>query len=216
MKTLLGLFLTAFALSLTGLSPKAQAEDVIDFDTIVDNLEGSTRTPLKGLDGGDPFDDVMIHASVGFVGSYNQIRVPNQSTVSGLLSGVEARFGIDLFSPYWQAQGAIRSFDQAKIDAEISASLKEFDLTILHSGIFNRRLGWHMAGGVAARYLRVTEQNQGELNYTTPSSIVAAGLTANFTDRVGITADLSWRRSFIDETADRTAYQASLALDARF
>jgi hypothetical protein len=195
----------------TGLSANADNEEFVDFESIVNGLEGSTRAELET---GDPFDNVMIHAGAGVVAEYARVRISDQPLATGLLNGFEGRFGIDLFSPNWQAQGAIRSFSSARISSTAKASLTEFDLSIVHRNFLNRRMSMVFSGGVASRYLRISSL-QSTRNYSTPASLIGTGITAHFTDKVGLTVEASWRRAFIDDTADRSGLMASLTLETQ-
>lgn len=213
MKTNKKLFVATFSLLLTGLSPIARAEDVLDFEAIVDDLSGSSRVQVQDR---DPFAEIKIYAGFGFTTSYLSLRPEDGPSSSGILSGAEASFGIDLFSPAWQAEGALRSYNSERLDSTTTASLKEFDLKVQHTVMINPRLRLPIGVGLAARYLNVNSPAARQERYTTPSSLLSTGLHVQMNKVLGMGMDFSWRNSLIEESIDRSALTAALKVDAIF
>ncbi len=210
---------------------QAQDDDFVSYDQIVKELSqattSSTRSVLPKVTE-DPLANVLIHGGVSFTNSYLSISPSNDSqTVTGFHSGIEATIGIDLFSRNWRAEGSVRSFGSDKIQNH-EVSLKEFDLKLVYQDLWANRLYYRLGGGMAARYLKhrqlageeVTPSAAGDLNqtieYTTPSSIFFVGLGVDIAKRFSIGAELSYRGALIDETIDKSAFDAAFRIDAHF
>ncbi len=193
--------------------PVMASEDVMDYEAIIDDLRGTSQTTIEEI---DPWSQALIHTSIGFATTFIDVEPENGPSASGLLSGVEASMGIDLFSPAWRAEGAIRSFNKADLDSQTSVSLKEFDLKIMHSSILTSKLRMEMGGGLAARYLTANTPFSAKHEYTTPASIIALGFRSQLTKMVGIGVDISLRNSLIDETIDRSSVGGSFKVNALF
>ncbi|OQW46862.1 MAG: hypothetical protein A4S09_02845 [Proteobacteria bacterium SG_bin7] len=205
-------FLFAASLSSTSLAAVDDDESSIGFDSIVKDLTSSTSS-IAQLPGSDPFDYVMIHFGVGLVNSYISYH-SNVGPVSGLHQGFQATLGIDLFSKNWQAEGAVRTFSETEIN-NTRASLHEFDLKIIYTFTSYSSLEPYMGLGVAARYLDVTESGKVS-KFTTPSSILNLGTAYKLSDGIAIAGEVSYRKPFIDETAERSAVDLALRLNTHF
>lgn len=189
-----------------------EAEEM-NFDDIVSDLRGSTEGKLGPV---DPFDDIMIHAGLGLATSYLSVRPEMGGRQTGFLTGVEANFGIDLFSRSWQAETSLRSFNSEKFSNDFTASLKEFDLKIMHTLSISSKMKLRMGGGLAARYMKVDSNLAVQNEYTTPASIFDGALRAQLTPALGIGAEVSLRNALISESIDRSSLNAALRLDAQF
>ena len=76
-------------------------EEVLDYESIVRELSPTTRARVQDY-GGDPLSQVRFHMGVGFTNSILALTgvpegVPDRET----LKGAQAKFGIDLLSPFW-------------------------------------------------------------------------------------------------------------------
>ncbi len=214
MKALKFAFFLSLLTLVTGPWTVALANEEVGYDDIIQDLQGSTRTSVETPP--DPFDTVMIHATVGVVSSRIQIEQSEIGSASAFLNGAEAGFGIDLFSPNWQAEGSARSFNSERIGDKGQVSLKEFDLRIMNTSYLNRHWRLRLGGGLAARYLQLSTPTLGVQRSTTPSSLFASALMVQVTKSLAVGADFSWRSALITETPDRSALNAGLRLDAQF
>lgn len=197
-----------------GPSPMSHADDEMNFDAIVEELGGSSRTGAP--EDRDPFSTVKIHASLGMTAAYVDVEPERGPGASGLLAGAEATLGIDLFSPQWQAEGALRSFNSERLDAETTVSLKEFDLKILHTLPLASKLKMQLGAGLAARYMNVKSPYTNGSEYTTPASILGVGFKFQLSKVVGLGIEGSFRTALVDDTVDKSAINGSLRLNAVF
>ncbi|MBT4762488.1 MAG: hypothetical protein HOO06_12370 [Bdellovibrionaceae bacterium] len=222
---IISLFLYA---SSTRLFAASVDEDLVGFDGIIKELSQGRTTYRSNYS--DPFDNVLIHAGVGLVNSHITLTPGLSEDISGFHKGVEANIGIDLFSKNWKAEGTVRSYGDQKVDNN-PLSLKEFDLKIVYQNNANRNLKYHFAFGLAARYLdvRYTKQtikenddvtvsnlNQVHEEYTTPSSILAAGASTYISKGLSMGVEFSYRNAMIDETIDKSSFDAIFRVDTHF
>lgn len=200
---------------ITGPLTYADSEDLVDYDQIISDLKGSTESKLPEVST-DPFDNVMLHAGVGLATSYIRVRPELGKSHSGFLTGVEANFGIDLFSKNWQAETSLRSFNSEQFTPDLNVSLKEFDLKIMNTQPVAGKLKLRLGAGLAARYMNVSSPQAKQTEYTTPASIFDGALRAQITPNIGIGGELSLRTALISESIDRSAMNAAIRLDAQF
>ncbi len=218
----------ALILSLTFIQTYALAEEedgnLINFDQILTRLN-RTETKQNFIDDSDPFKNVLIHAGVSLISSNISILPENGKEFTSFIRGIEASLGIDLFSKNWSAEGAVRSFAKQENNKALY-SLKEFDLRIVYRNHLAGRTKWRAGLGMAARYLNYSAKEQGvalaeasiseEIKYTTPASILFVGVEGYLNSSLSIGADISYRSSLIDETADKNTLEASIRLDTHF
>lgn len=188
-------------------------EDYVGYDTIVDDLTASTRTPQ--VKSGDPFDLISIHGGFGLVTSHLSLDLADGKSYSGFQKGFEASLGIDLFSPKWMAEGALRSFSSSQVEKGIYASLSEFNLRLMYRNPVGRLVRIRLGLGVAARYLELKTADQRQ-EFSTPASILSVGLEAALSRNLSVGAELAYRSALITETADKGAADATLSLGAHF
>ncbi|HVK60231.1 MAG TPA: hypothetical protein VM432_01725 [Bdellovibrionales bacterium] len=203
-------------------SPLAHAEDeesqMIDYDTIVDQLHRETNTSKTKRPGGgsdDPFAEVWMHGGVGLATVIQSVHL--ESGKSHVLNqrGIQAALGIDLFSPNWMAEGTARNFGESEENA-IRSTIQEFELKVLYKNRTGQRLGYRVGGGLTARYLSIKEPGEAQKDYTTPSSVATAGLDFYMNDRFSIGADLNGRSAMIGETIDKNSIDGTIRVDAHF
>lgn len=223
------------------ISAFAQYEDenTIGYDQIVEELTDRPRTRAKyKVDYDDPFASVLMHGGVGVTSSHLSIETGDGPSKNGFHKGVEFNFGIDLFSPVWIAEGTVRSFGSEEFD-ELNVSLKEFDLRLIHRIPVGNNFFLRFGGGLAARYLKVdqwvnneketievaeTEKSTSETpqktlsqrTFTTPSSIFIIGLDSALNKTVSLGIELAYRSALIEETIDKSAFDAILKVDTHF
>lgn len=221
MKTLklLKLILIAAFIAPTLVLANAGEDDVVGYDSIIEELSSSRTSAESYRPQEDPLANVMIHGGAGYATSYINLNPEKGEKISGLLKGFEATFGIDLFSRDWIAEGAVRSYQSEELDRETQISMKEFDLKVVHRSELARALSARVGGGLAARYLTVERRVSEEIlkpQYTTPSSLIFVGFQAHISPRISLGSDLSYRNSLIDDSIDQSSLDASLRLDAHF
>lgn len=223
--TLLSLLVPVHALA--AMSSDEYSTDYVGYDSIVEDLQKQTAKPTTGAKliakrpswfssnapGGDPFENVWIHAGVGFAQTTETLSLPNgvEANMSG--RGVQAAVGIDILGPSLSAEGAVRTFGETE-DSSNRVTLKEFDLKLLFKQRMSR-LGLRIGGGLSARYMTVRSLAN-TYDITTPASVLVLGGDIYLTPSVSLGIDLATRNAMISETFDRTSFDGTLRLDTHF
>jgi hypothetical protein len=201
--------------------------DYVGFDSIVDDLQkqgakqpaNASKTTAKkswfsgSTPGSDPFENVWIHAGVGFAQTTENLSLPNGVGAYMSGRGVQAAVGIDILGPNLSAEGAVRTFGETE-DSTTKINLKEFDLKVLFRA---RRssLGFRAGAGLSARYMTVRSGPE-VFDITTPASVIALGGDIYFTPQMSIGLDIATRNAMISETFDKTTYDGTIRLDTHF
>lgn len=220
LSVLLGLFLH---------SPNVKAiddyedETFIGFDGIVNELNRETQTngaisrsrQTQFIQGKDPFDSIWMHLGVGYSATTQNVSINNDERLYLGLKGVQAAFGIDLFSENWMAEGTARSFAESD-ETTARASLQEFELKMFYKSRLAKNLNLRGGAGLSARYLNLNHPSVGLVQYTTPSSVATVGADIYLNDHISLGAEISARSTMIAETSDRSSFDATLRIDTHF
>ncbi len=212
-----GLSLLIFV-SFTPLKAQTSEESFSNYESIISELNNSNTTKNLPV-AHDPFAEIQIHAGVGFTTSLLSVDSLDQRYHVGFLNGFEAHIGIDLFSPRWMAEGAIRRFSQGELDKTVTALLHEFELKIIYQSVPHQ--SWHLLYGLglAGRFLTLKSSlGQTDLNnqYSTPASLISLGIENLLTRELSLSAVMGYRTALISETVDRSSFDATLKLNAHF
>ncbi len=203
------------------------AADYVGYDSIVEDLQKQTAKPMSApkttarksnwfssnAPGSDPFENVWIHAGVGFAQTAQNLSLPNGTDAYMASRGVQAAIGIDILGPSLAAEGAVRTFGESE-DSSSKITLKEFDLKILFKQRLSR-LGIRAGGGLSARYMTV-RSGIDTYDITTPASVILLGGDVYLTPSVSLGLDLATRNAMISETFDRTSFDGTLRIDTHF
>lgn len=214
------LFIVTLGLFTTDPARGAMNEesDLLGYDSIVNQLNRESdrstvsRARLSAASAPDALDSIWFHGGVGISTYMETLNLENGSSLFIGQKGISVSGGIDLFSPNWIAEGTIRNFGETE-DSPTHVGLKEFDLKVFFHDQFSRRIGFHVGGGLSARYMTIRRTGQSILEYTTPTSIAAVGLDYFFSDRISVGIEGAARNSMITETIDRDSYDATLRVD---
>jgi hypothetical protein len=195
------------------------SEDLSSYEQIVRELTSPSTTSTRYNTKNSGLETIRIHASVGATATRVNLKLPAGLPAGASLGGAEVVLGIDLFSPRWIAEGAVRSFSQESF-ADSDISLKEFDLRIMHQVPIWEKFDLRWGGGMSARYLKFSNSfaNASEvgLEYTTPASVFILGAQTKFNHAVGITAELAYRSRLISDTVDRNSFDGSVRISGSF
>ncbi|MCB0351400.1 MAG: hypothetical protein KDD38_09470 [Bdellovibrionales bacterium] len=209
------LFTAAFVQAFALQALSYEADSYSGYDSIVKELTSSTYSN-KSIN--TSTEMIKFHAGLGVLTSRLSMNLPKGLPSLKTLRGFEARFGIDLFSPNWVAETAVRTFNPEEFaDAELS--MREFDLLLLYTAAIDRPIHFNIGGGMSARYLDIsggTISEQFARKNTTPASVLTTGLHAFLTPGLSIGAQLSYRSPIVRETIDNGSLDGSVRLAGRF
>ena len=208
------------------LAPRDQSEpdQDIGYDEIVKALQtqeqldraASERLAIKKPKvTSDPFANVWMHGGFGWATSFQSLSDSRGREVQINQKGIQATLGIDLFSPNWEAEGAVRSMgDESERGDDVS--LKEFDLKIFYKNQLNHLAHYRAGGGLSGRYLSLHTSGASTENYTTPAAVATFGLDMYLTKELSVGIDTSLRSSLIADTKDHSSIDAVMRVDAHF
>lgn len=215
-------FLCAFALAL-GLAtafhtPHARAAEEgveeLSYQDLVDQLKAK-RKKIIAPQRSNQLDEINLHASIAMASSFNNYRVGERSLSRGM-NGFQIGLGIDLFTPQWMAELALRNFGTRESGTE-SHALREVDLKVMHRQSLGQKLGFRAGTGLSTRYIRFTDPVHGiNLSEESPNLILSGGLDSLLTDRVNIGAELSIRTALVDQSLDRNSADLMVRLETSF
>ena len=198
----------------------SQTEDIMDYESIVRELSKSSGTSRTSVYSPDPLAAVRFHVGVGFTNSLSSIEDSERGiSLQAPLKGVAARFGIDLLSTEWRAEAGITTYESYDDkDTSSKIDLKEFDLSVVGITPVSRLWSYKIGMGLSARYLNLVQADAEtqEIEYTTPAMSIQTGVIANVGPKFSISTDLHYRKSLIQETADKTALDFMVRLDGHF
>lgn len=191
-------------------------ESYTNYDAIVADLSESANASDKPV-APDAFDwdEVAIHGGVGLATTFVQIDTGDVRS-TGLLKGFEGHFGVNLFSRAARAEGALRSFMPSETSGGTTTELKEFELRVFYMPQIFNKTALRLGGGVAARYMTFNVPGQASYSLSTPASSFTLGFERKMSPHVAVGPDIAYRSALISDTIDKSAWNASLRLNATF
>ncbi|MEQ1665715.1 MAG: hypothetical protein ABL927_10105 [Bdellovibrionales bacterium] len=215
-KFILTTFVVALCLAQNLYANSSDDSSERGYDSIIRELSSSVSTKQSSTHS-DPFDDVRFHLGVGMVTSRLALDLPSKYAQSKSLKGVEAVLGIDMFSPYWSTQGAVRTFNPEPFSGG-EISLKEFDLALVYNFNPYQTITFTIGAGLSARYLDFTGNITGSKmkNNTTPATIISAGIVANISKAIALSVEASLHEPLSHETPDNGSIDGSFKINGNF
>ncbi len=209
--TKLILILTSFLFTTT--LHAQESEDIYSYDTIVDQL--NTNRAEQPEDFGDPYKNVKFHIGAGFSQSILNVKSGGSSDAV-TISGIEIKFGINLMSPSWIAEGTLRNYNDTRSNGT-SYQLREFEGKIVNTNLYAKNLFYRVGSGIAARNLTTNIENR-DVNkrYTTPSLILMAGSGMQLTNHIAVVGDVAFKTSIVNDTVDKNTLDFTLRVDTSF
>jgi hypothetical protein len=196
-------------ISLLPRSSRANEEE-IGYDTLVKEL---SRSEMNS-DNSDLLADVEIHLGAAVSSSLATIVTKDNSTIYAAQRGVQATFGIDLFSRHWLAEGSFINYIDRRYD-DYDVRLKEFDFKVVYRTRLDGSIGMRLGGGLAARYLTLETPNGSDV-HTTPFSVLTGGLETYVIRNFSLGVEVAARNTMTYETPDQSALDLSLRFDGHF
>lgn len=206
--------LSALFLPLFLLSTYVHAEDVheLTYDDLVEQLSQKKARVVRNQT--DIRDDLKIHAGFGLLGSMNNVNAGGTHDEIKYQNGFQISLGIDLLSPVWASEVALRNFGQAKSGTE-TRSLREFDLKIMHKDLWSRNSGYRLGGGLGTRYLKLQDQTL-DIEESTPVALIFGGLDIYAAKNFSVGLESGLRSPLVNASADKGGLDLTLRMDAYF
>lgn len=206
-------FLISILLFISTLVQAADYEEV-SYDDLVNQINKRKSSIIRNSN--DPLDQIKLHAGVGLISSANSVNTGRGQDAIKFQNGFQLSLGIDLFSPKWAAETALRNFGQARSGTE-SRSLREFDLKVMHRDLFSSTAGYRLGAGIGNRYLKIDDEANGiAVNDNTPTALFFGGVDAYVSKNMSLGMEGGLRTSMINQTADKSAVDVTIRLDTYF
>lgn len=190
----------------------------VNYDSLVSELKASAEEPAAAPSPTD-WEDVAIHLGAGIVTSFVDVTSPEGINGAGVLKGFEAHAGANLFSKKARAEMLFRNYASEPLSSTLSAHLREFELRLVFIPIVRDKMRVRAGAGFAARYMDLRSRSFGRIrehSTSTPASTFMVGFERKLTHSVSVGPDLSYRSAVISETFDKSAWDASLRINATF
>lgn len=193
----------------------ASSDDVkeVSYDELVTELarkRNAYKNPTT-----NPLDTIKIHAGLGLITSANKINTPNGSSTKSQ-NGFQLSLGIDLLSPEWAVEAALRNFGLATSGSE-SRTLREFDLKMMNRGPLSNSVGYRLGAGIGTRYLKVEDSsNNISINETTPTGLFFGGFDAFASKSMSLGLEAGFRTALTNTSSDKGSMDVMVRLDTYF
>lgn len=197
------------------MSPSLSASEdyeEISYDQLLDRLSKKRTTIMSSND--STFDSIKLHAGFGLLTSVASIQTSGSDVK--MQNGFDLTLGIDLFSPNWTSEFAIRNFGTTENGSE-SRSLREFALKTFYRKGVNQKIAWKIGGGFGSRTLRVTDAPRNVyINETTPSLIGFGGIETFLSPKLSLGFELGARTALSSRAADQGSIDGAVRIDTHF
>lgn len=185
----------------------------LSYQDLVDRLQ--TKKKKISQPQAHPLDQINLHASLGLTTSMNSYRVKGRD-VSRAMNGFQVAMGIDLFSPEWVSELALRNFGTRESGGE-KQSQREVDLKVSHlqavTGGWTTRVG----AGLSTRYLRyVDAATDVNVSQESPSLMASLGLETKLSPQIILGGDFGLRTALTDQSLDRNSMDLIIRLETLF
>jgi hypothetical protein len=211
MHNLKGFLLFASILSSTMVWAAADYQEV-SYDDLVNQISQRKNSVVSNAN--DPFDSIKLHAGLGLLSSVNNVNTGRGGDTLKYQNGFQLSLGIDLFSPQWAAELALRNLGQAKSGTE-TRSLREFDMKFMHRDLISSNMGYRLGAGLGTRYLKISDTDT-SIDDSTPTALLFGGLDMYATKNFSVGVESGFRTSMVNQTADKGALDIMLRMDTYF
>ncbi len=193
---------------------KVLAEEVkeLTYDDLVERLSQKKARVIRNQN--DIRDDLKIHAGFGLLSSMNTMNAGSGKDEIKYQNGFQISLGIDLLSPLWASEVALRNFGQAKSGTE-TRTLREFDLKFFHHDMFSRNSGYRLGAGLGTRYFKLQDQDL-QIDESTPIALMMGGLDIFASSHFSVGFEAGFRTSMVNTSADKGGLDLTLRMDAYF
>jgi len=195
----------------------AQEEDesYTGFNDLVSKLEMAASEPVPVAD--HSWEEVALHGGAGFNMSYANLRSPEGVTGSGIMKGLEAHFGVNLFTRRARVEGIFRNYAAESLSSNLTADLMEFEFRGVFLPPMPDKMKLRFGAGLCARYMEIEAGSRRVPHKaSTPSASFMIGFERKITPTVAIGPDVSYRSALISDTFDKASADVTLRMNATF
>ncbi|KHD87761.1 MAG: hypothetical protein OM95_12150 [Bdellovibrio sp. ArHS] len=195
--------------TLVQAAPGSSDYEEVSYDQLLDEL--SAKKNVMAAKQTSSFDEVRLHAGIGYVNTFTNIATQNKN-FNRHASGIQLSMGMDLFSPNWYSEGVFRNYGVTSSGAE-ELSLKEFDLKLGYTNKLESIWNYSLSAGLSNRFLRFTDATRNiDVDDTTPSLVISSGFAAQVHRNLSLGAEISARSAVVNRTADKNSFDFAFRL----
>ena len=181
----------------------------VSYDDLLNELSAKKRSMVKNQD--SSFDDVRLHAGIGYVNGFTNISAAN-GNYNRHANGIQLSLGMDLFSPNWYTEGVFKNYGVTSSGSE-EMTLRELDLKIGYTDKLESIWSYSISSGLSNRFLQFSDSAKNiSVNDTTPSLIISTGVSAQVHKNLSIGAEVSGHTAMVNKTADKNSFDFAFRL----
>ncbi|MNJ98536.1 hypothetical protein D3C87_163030 [compost metagenome] len=181
----------------------------VSYDDLLNELSAKQKKITK--ESASSFDDVRLHAGIGYVNAFTNLATNNKN-FNRHASGIQLSLGMDLFSPQWYSEGVFRNYGTTTEGSE-DLSIKELDIKIGYTDKLESIWNYTLSAGLSNRFLKFKDSTKGiSVDETTPSFVISSGFMAQVHKRLSLGAELSARTAMINKSADKNSVDFAFRL----
>lgn len=189
---------------------KDSGYEEVSYDDLLNELSAKKKTIVKTQT--SSFDDVRLHAGIGYVNSFMNIAT-NKKNFNRHASGIQLSMGMDLFSPNWYAEGVFRNYGLTSSGNE-ELTMRELDLKLGYTNVLESIWSYSLSSGLSNRFMKFQDATRNiDVNDTTPSLIISTGFHAQVHKNLSLGAEVSARSAVISRTADKNSFDFAFRLN---
>jgi hypothetical protein len=181
----------------------------VSYDDLLNELSAKKRSLVKNQD--SSFDEVRLHAGIGYVNGFTNISASN-GNYNRHANGIQLSLGMDLFSPNWYSEGVFKNYGVTTSGSE-EMTLRELDLKIGYTNKLESIWSYSISSGLSNRFLQFSDSAKNiSVNDTTPSLIISTGVSAQVHRNLSIGAEVSGHTAMVNKTADKNSFDFAFRL----
>lgn len=181
----------------------------VSYDDLLNELSAKKKNLANGQT--SSFDDVRLHAGIGYVNGFTNISAAH-SNFNRHANGIQLSLGMDLFSPNWYSEGVFKNYGVTSSGSE-EMTLRELDLKIGYTNTLEGIWSYSVSTGLSNRFLQFSDSSKNiHVDDTTPSLIVSTGFAAQVHRRLSIGAEISAHTAMVNKTADKNSFDFAFRL----
>lgn len=190
-------------------SGTADGYEEVSYDDLLNELSAKKRNIAK--DQVSSFDEVRLHAGIGYVNGFTNISAAS-SNFNRHANGIQLSLGMDLFSPNWYTEGVFKNYGVTSSGSE-EMTLRELDLKIGFTNKLESIWSYSISSGLSNRFLQFSDSAKNiSVDDTTPSLIISTGVSAQIHRNLSIGAEVSGHTAMVNKTADKNSFDFAFRL----
>lgn len=206
--------LVAFSLfsapTLVQAAPANSEYEEVSYEDLLNELSAKKQKVTQSSS--SSFDDVRLHAGIGYINSFTNISTHSQN-FNRHANGIQLSLGMDLFSPNWYSEGVFKNYGVTSSGSE-EFTLRELDLKIGYTNRLESIWSYSISSGLSNRFLRFSDTSKGiSVDETTPSLIVSTGFMAQVHKHLSLGAEVSAHTSMVNRTSDKNSFDFAFRLN---